>query len=99
MKFTDGYWQLRPGVSMLRPRSIDEVVDEGERLVVHAPTAVVATRGDTLNQPVVTVTFDAPAEGVVGVRVEHHRGRRDPGPHFRVERSTPGAKVALPELI
>lgn len=99
MKFTDGYWQLRPGVGMLRPRSIDEVVDEGERLVVHAPTAVVATRGDTLNQPVVTVTFDAPAEGVIGVRIEHHRGRRDRGPHFGLERSTAGAKVALPELI
>ncbi|WP_265521914.1 alpha-xylosidase [Oerskovia flava] len=96
MKFTDGYWQLKPGVTVLRPRAVDEAVDAGERLVVHAPTAPIRTRGDTLNQPLVTVTFDAPVEGVVGVRIEHHRGRRDPGPHFEVARTGADVKVAVP---
>lgn len=96
MKFTDGYWQLLPGVSVLRPRWVDDVVAEGDRLVVHAPTAQVHDRGDTLNRPLVTVTFDAPADDVIGVRIEHHKGRRDPGPHFAVNRQPGDVKVVTP---
>ena len=62
MKFTDGYWQVLPGVSILRPGSVDEVVAEdtsdGARLTVFAPTARIESRGDTLNRPQVTVTLD-----------------------------------------
>ena len=49
MKFTDGYWQMRPGVTALSPRSIAEIVVEERRMVAHTPTRVVETRGDTLN--------------------------------------------------
>ncbi len=96
MKFTDGYWKLLPGVTLLRPQSVDEVVDDAGRLVVYAPTAPILTRGDTLNRPLVTVSFDAPMDDVVGVRIEHHQGRRDPGPHFEVARASGDSKVVLP---
>ncbi|WP_125774352.1 alpha-xylosidase [Antribacter gilvus] len=96
MKFTDGYWKLLPGVAMLRPRWVDEAVADGDRLVVHAPTAPIHDRGDTLNRPLVTVTFDAPMDDVIGVRIEHHRGRRDRGPHFAVRREAADVKVVAP---
>jgi alpha-D-xyloside xylohydrolase len=97
MRFTDGYWQLRPGVEMLRPRDIDSVEAGDNTLTVYAPTAPITKRGDTLNRPAVTVTFDAPADDVIGVRIEHHQGRRDPGPHFAVNREPGAVKVVVPE--
>ena len=86
MKFTDGYWQLRPGVSMLRPRDVDDAVRDGDDLVVYAPTTALASRGDTLNRPVITVRFSAPLPGVIGVRISHHVGGVHRGPDFALHR-------------
>ncbi|MBZ5738975.1 alpha-xylosidase [Nocardioides mangrovi] len=74
MKFTDGYWQLRPDVSVLYAQEAYDVEVVADTLVVTAPTKVIATRGDTLNRPALTVTLSSPLEGVIGVRIEHFRG-------------------------
>ncbi|GAA5026091.1 alpha-xylosidase [Microbacterium fluvii] len=79
MKFTDGFWQLRPGVTALYGQEaydIDETdaATDGRGVVVTAPTTVIRGRGDTLNRPVLTVTLSSPLEGVVRVRVAHHEG-------------------------
>jgi len=84
MKFTDGFWQVRPGVHPLYAEEAYDIEAEhgetGDRLVVTAPTRVVASRGDTLNRPTLTVTLSSPLAGVVAVRVEHFAGRRqEPG--------------------
>jgi hypothetical protein len=52
MKFTDGFWQTRPGVSSLFGQEVYDVetADDGRSLVVTAPTKVIAHRGDTLNR-------------------------------------------------
>ncbi|HEY0240144.1 MAG TPA: alpha-xylosidase [Friedmanniella sp.] len=82
MKFTDGYWQTLPGVTILRPRAVDEVVPGEHGLTAYAGTGRLETRGDTLNSPLVTITLDSPVEGVVGVTIEHHQGGTDRGPAF-----------------
>ncbi|MFE7846221.1 alpha-xylosidase [Microbacterium sp. NPDC057407] len=79
MKFTDGFWQLRPGVTALYAQEAYDVWPtdasaDGPGLVVTAPTSVIAKRGDTLNRPVLTVTVSSPLEGVVRVRIAHHEG-------------------------
>ncbi|MFT3797456.1 alpha-xylosidase [Microbacterium sp.] len=78
MKFTDGFWQLRPGVTAVYAEEAYDVWrtqnGDGDALVVTAPTAVIASRGHTLNRPVLTVTLSAPMEGVVRVRIAHHEG-------------------------
>ncbi|MBU4464815.1 MAG: alpha-xylosidase, partial [Actinobacteria bacterium] len=81
MKFTDGFWQLRPGVTALYSQEAYDVeatdaTADGSGLVVTAPTGVIRGRGDTLNRPVLTVTLSSPLEGVVRVRVAHHTGGR-----------------------
>lgn len=79
MKFTDGFWQLRPGVTALYAQEAYDIeattAPDGAALVVTAPTAVIAKRGDVLNRPVLTVRLSSPLEGVVRVRVSHHTGR------------------------
>ena len=76
MKFTDGFWQVRPGVTPLFAQEaydLDENAD-GNEIVVIAPTAQIRQRGHVLNRPTMTVTLSSPLEGIVGVRIEHFQG-------------------------
>lgn len=80
MKFTDGFWQLRPGVTALYAQEAYDIFEtdatvDGRGLVVTAPTKQIEHRGDTLNRPVLTTTLSSPLEGVIRVRIEHHIGR------------------------
>ena len=81
MKFTDGFWQLRPGVTALYAaeaydiRQTDDGVD-GVALEITAPTQVIARRGDVLNRTTLTSTISSPIEGVIRVRIAHHIGGR-----------------------
>jgi alpha-D-xyloside xylohydrolase len=80
MKFTDGFWRVRPGVNALYGQEAYDIATEGDTVVVHAPTKVIERRGDVLNRPVLTVSLSSPLEGVVGVRIDHHQGTpADPG--------------------
>jgi alpha-D-xyloside xylohydrolase len=80
MKFTDGFWQTRPGVSALYAQEaydLDVVpTAEGDTVTAYAPTRVIERRGDTLNRPVLSVSLSTPLEGVIRVRIEHHTGGR-----------------------
>ncbi|MDO8108399.1 alpha-xylosidase [Isoptericola sp. b441] len=78
MKFTDGFWAVRPGVTAAYAQEAYDLAADGDRLVVTAPTRPIRTRGNVLNIPALTVTLSAPAEGVVKVRIEHHTGGRAP---------------------
>ena len=82
MKFTDGYWLIRDGVSLQRPAEVYDVEDLGDTLRVHAPVRRIERRGDTLNTPSITVTFTAPREDVIAVQIEHFAGRRESLPRF-----------------
>ncbi|MFI6262901.1 alpha-xylosidase [Micromonospora sp. NPDC051006] len=84
MKFTDGYWQMRPGVTVLRPATVESVEPDERGFTVFAPTARLTSRGDTLNRPLVTARFFTPAPGVVGVTISHHTGGLPPQPRFEL---------------
>jgi alpha-D-xyloside xylohydrolase len=51
-------------------------------LVIRATTRKVATRGDTLNEPLLALEFSSPMPDVVRVRLTHHIGGRPPTPDF-----------------
>ncbi len=99
MKFTDGYWQLLPGVEIMRPRDLDDVVRDGDDLVAYAPTAAIDKRGDTLNLPLVTVRLSSPMPDVIGVTVSHHLGGVDRGPRFALAEVPGDVRVELPETL
>ncbi|WP_405563947.1 alpha-xylosidase [Streptomyces sp. NBC_01180] len=87
MKFTDGYWLMRPGVSAHHAVSVADAVVTDDRLTLYAPVGRVAHRGDTLNGPLLTVECWSPAEGVIGVRTTHHGGRAPRRPEFTLSPS------------
>lgn len=97
MKFTDGYWQLLPGVEELRPRHVDEVVATDETLTVYASTGAIDKRGDTLNRPMLTVSFHSPMDDVIGVTIEHFQGGVHRGPDFGLADEAHDVKTTTPE--
>ena len=96
MKFTDGFWHLRPGVTAIYAQEAYGIEADGDALVITAPSRVIAERGNVLNLPVLTVTLSSPAQGVVKVRVEHHTGgRRSPG--FALDEKPGHGRVTVTE--
>ena len=93
MKFTDGFWQVRPGVDALYAQEAYDIAAEAASIVVTAPTKVIERRGDTLNRPTLTVTLDSPLPGVIGVTVEHFQGGA-PRPGFELVGAENGHGVA-----
>jgi alpha-D-xyloside xylohydrolase len=97
VKFTNGFWLLRDGVTAAYAAEARDVrVDPGgRRLTAYAATRPVGGRGDTLNSPLITVDCHSPAEGVIGVRITHHAGKARPGPEFELVGADPeGAGAA-----
>jgi alpha-D-xyloside xylohydrolase len=74
MKFTDGFWQSRPGVTPLYAAEAYDILAREHEVEITAPTTVITARGKTLNRPTLTVTLSSPLPGVIGVRIEHFRG-------------------------
>ncbi|MBC7272144.1 MAG: alpha-xylosidase, partial [Streptomyces sp.] len=87
MKFTDGYWLLRDGVTAAHPVEVLDVADRDGALEVHAPTQPIRHRGDLLKGPVVTITAHAPMPDVIGVTVTHFEGEQSRGPEFDLSRT------------
>ncbi|BBA95657.1 putative glycosyl hydrolase [Actinacidiphila reveromycinica] len=95
MKFTDGYWLLREGVTAAHPAQVlDATAGEGT-LTVHAPTQPVRHRGDLLKGPLVTVDCTAPMPDVIGVRVTHFDGGRAAGPRFALRTAAHAPQAAV----
>jgi alpha-D-xyloside xylohydrolase len=94
MKFTDGYWQLRKGVTMYRPAEAYDVQAAADRLTIYAPARPIGHRGDTLNNALLTVEFWSPLADVIGVRLVHFAGGQDHGPHFDLASGPAGAARA-----
>ncbi|WP_372344884.1 alpha-xylosidase [Streptomyces sp. KL116D] len=84
MKFTDGFWLMREGVSATYATEVREVRADQDRFTAYAAVRPVRDRGDTLNSPLITVDCFSPAEGVIGIRFTHHAGRRRRGPDFEL---------------
>ena len=74
MKFTDGFWQTRPGVTPLYAQEVYDIVEGQSSLTVTAPAKVIVGRADTLNSATFTVSLSTPLPNIVGVRIEHFQG-------------------------
>ena len=94
MKFTDGYWQMRAGVTPHYAAQVHDVETKKDSLTVYAPTGKLRGRGDTLNLPLLTVEFSSPMENVIHVKAIHHKGAQPVKPEFELHRQ-PDLNVAV----
>ncbi|WP_051773227.1 alpha-xylosidase [Saccharothrix sp. NRRL B-16314] len=82
MKFSDGYWLLRPGVEAAHPVEVHDVATGNGEVVVHASTRPIRHRGDTLKGPVVALGLTSPMADVIGVKITHFSGEVAKEPAF-----------------
>lgn len=82
MKFTDGYWQVREGVTIHNPVEVRDVRVTEDALYVYAATRHVRHKGDTLNATLLTIKFSAPRKDIIRCEYVHHAGRRKRPPEF-----------------
>lgn len=84
MKFTDGYWQIKKGITPLYAvEYAAHRVNENE-LTVYAPGRHVSDRGDCLNLGMLTVRLTSPMDDVIKVSISHFEGQSEAGPHINV---------------
>lgn len=83
MKFTDGYWHMRQGVTFNYPMEIRDIRTKPDTLTVLASCKKIVTRGDTLNTAILTVNYTSPMEDVICVELIHHNGKQHQGPEFQ----------------
>ena len=82
MKFTNGYWLIRPNFQMQYATQAVRVEKRPDALHVLSACRHIHHRGDTLDGGTLDVTFTAPRENIIRVTVTHFAGKRDNAPHF-----------------
>ena len=103
MKFTDGYWLLREGVTAAHPVEVLDVTatggtpSGGASLEIHAPTQPIRHRGDLLKGPVVTISAHTPMPDVIGVTFTHFVGEQPRGPEFELQEQELSPQVSYDE--
>jgi alpha-D-xyloside xylohydrolase len=94
MKFTDGYWQMRAGITPHYAAQVHDVTIERDTLTVYAPIGKIQGRGHTVNQPILTIRFSSPMENVIRVQLIHHKGTTPRKPAFEIH-SGPTPQVSI----
>ncbi|MFI7542593.1 alpha-xylosidase [Actinoplanes sp. NPDC049599] len=84
MKFTDGYWRKRDGLTVLHPVQLQDTSAGTTSLTAYASAKRVQGRGDTLDAPIITVELSAPAPDVVRVSISHFAGAQRRTPEFEI---------------
>jgi alpha-D-xyloside xylohydrolase len=95
MKFIDGNWQMRPGVTGLHPVHVHDVEVQANSVTLFAPTRLVQHRGATLDQAMFTIRLSAPQPGTVRVEVWRHGGQPVPSPCFELNLSSVPPQITV----
>ncbi|MEG1471911.1 MAG: alpha-xylosidase [Clostridia bacterium] len=82
MKFTNGYWLIRPEFEMNYAVELVDNEKSTHSLTLLAATKHIEGRGDSLNKATLSVTITAPARDVLRVKLVHHKGVKARGPYF-----------------
>jgi len=80
MKFTDGYWMTRKGYQLLGPHEVHDVRRGQNSMTVYASHRSLEHRGNTLNEPLMTMEFSSPMPDVIRAKFYHHKGAARKGP-------------------
>lgn len=97
MKFTNGYWMLREEINAAYAVEYSGHSINGNTLTVYLPGKHIASRGDALNIPMLTVTLSSPQEGIIKVSAVHHAGAIYKGPFAEIKDENPQVEITEKE--
>ena len=84
MKFNDGHWMLKPGVSAFPCVDVRDVQITGKSVTLSVAPMKIHNRGMTLAGPLLTVCFTSPANDVLQVKMSHYTGGAARFPDFDI---------------
>jgi alpha-D-xyloside xylohydrolase len=85
MKFTHGLWGNREHTAIYNSVEVAAVSEpQPGKLKVLCATRHVQNRGNTLNQPTITLNVSAPAPDIISCTATHFRGARSKEPRFEL---------------
>ena len=84
MKFSDGYWHMRDNIKAFNATQVRDVRVDEKSLTVYSACKAIRHRGDTLNEPLLTIRYSSPMHDIICVRVEHFQGEESLLPEFEL---------------
>ncbi len=93
MKFTNGFWMVRDEYIPSYVCDFHSVREDEEGIHAYAPYRKIESRGDQLNTGMMTYTFTAPCEDVLGVKMQNHMGNYVTQPSFHINGDEGGRPV------
>jgi len=82
MKFTDGYWLTKPGVTAYGCAEIRHIELTGNKLTAFVAPFPVTHRGQTLAGPLLTIEITAPRQDILGIKMYHYKNTAPKAPAF-----------------
>lgn len=84
MKFTDGFWLKRKGVSIYSPAEVRDYTIKEKSVVLYAPVVKIIKRGQTLQGPLLTLEISSPGCDIIRVKSQHFIHRLPIFPEFEL---------------
>ena len=89
MKFNNGCWLLKKGVSCFSPQEVYELHITDTEVRLCAPTHKITGRGDTLGGANLTLRITSPMPDIIRVQTDHYMGTLEKGPAFDLNLDNP----------
>lgn len=86
MKFSNGNWLNKEGYVLQYPMEVYDVRKTDKDLTIYAPFEHIVHRGKTLDGGMMTIQLSSPLEDVICVKMFHHVGKMNKGPHFEINK-------------
>lgn len=84
MKFSNGHWMKRPGVTVYNIAEVRSYEIEDKVVTLYCPPMKVAHRGFTLMGPLLTLRLTSPEAGTIALETTHYEGGLQNEPRFEI---------------
>lgn len=86
MKFSNGCWMNKEGVSLFTPAVVREMTTTPDKITIFAPFHPINHRGDTLTGPLFTIEISSPGKDMIKFNMVHFK-KKHIGPSFELNES------------
>jgi len=95
MKFTDGFWVVKPEFTANYVQEIYTAKEENDTLYLYAPYKRIQNRGNTLNIGLMKIAASTPMEDVLRIKLTGHGGKYKKAPEFEVAEHPAKAAISI----